>query len=149
MEQGNPDITDKDIAIYFFRGLDNARYAGFKTEIMNLLTSETLTQPAVLNVMFQLANQWLKSNTKTPGGIATTFATTTSKVNKKLREKGIGGKNKQQQQQLQQQVPTTTTTPETMENGTQEGKEKKEVKDKPVVGSNSIYHLPCLFIDRT
>jgi hypothetical protein len=78
----------------FFRGLDNARYAGFKTEIMNLLTTGTLTQPANLNIMFQLANQWLKPNTKTTSSIATTFASTVSKVDKKSREKGKGGKNK-------------------------------------------------------
>jgi hypothetical protein len=73
-DQGNPKITDEDIAMDFLRGLDNARYAGFKTEIMNLLTTEMLTQPANLNVMFQL------------------------KVDKKSREKGKGGKNKRQQQ---------------------------------------------------
>jgi hypothetical protein len=47
-----------------FRGLDNMRYAAFKMEIMNLLTTKTLTHPADLNAIFQLANQWLKPNTK-------------------------------------------------------------------------------------
>jgi hypothetical protein len=41
-EQKNPKMEEKDIAMDFFEGLDNARYASFKTEIMNSLTSETI-----------------------------------------------------------------------------------------------------------
>ncbi len=33
INQGNPVIDDKDVAMDFFRGLDNARNTGFKTEI--------------------------------------------------------------------------------------------------------------------
>jgi hypothetical protein len=30
-DEGNPGMNDADVAMDFFRGLDNARYAGFKT----------------------------------------------------------------------------------------------------------------------
>jgi hypothetical protein len=58
--------------------------------------------------MFQLANQWLKPNTKVPSGIATTFATAVSNVDNvdiKSRRDGPskGGQNKKRQQQQQQQ----------------------------------------------
>jgi hypothetical protein len=61
--QTNPTMDDVDIAMDFFRGLDNARFAEFKTEILNGLTSKALTTLNKLNEMFQLANQWVKSVT--------------------------------------------------------------------------------------
>jgi hypothetical protein len=57
----------------FFRALDSVRIVGFKTEVMNLLTTKTLTRPATLNDMYILANQWFKTNTKMPSSLATTF----------------------------------------------------------------------------
>ena len=45
----------KDIAMDFFRGLDNAQYASFKTEIKNGLTSKAFEQPENLNAMYLLA----------------------------------------------------------------------------------------------
>jgi hypothetical protein len=44
-DQENPEIEDVDIAMDFFDGLDNARYAGFKVSILNGLTSGSVTQP--------------------------------------------------------------------------------------------------------
>ena len=48
----------------FFCGLDNARYAGFKTEILNGLTAKSIMQPANLNAMYLLANRWVKTVTR-------------------------------------------------------------------------------------
>ena len=76
-EQKNPKMEEKDIAMDFFERLDNARYATFKTEIMNSLTSKAIEQPKKLNEMYLLANQWLKTTTRNdPKGYATTFVTT-------------------------------------------------------------------------
>ena len=70
-------MSDKDVAMDFFRGLDNARYAGFKKDILNNLTSKAIEQPKNLNEMYLLANQWLTTTTKKhPSGLATTFTTT-------------------------------------------------------------------------
>ena len=63
-DEGNPAMDDKDIAMDFFRGLHNARYGSFKTEILNKLTSKAVEQPENLNTMYLLANQWLKTATK-------------------------------------------------------------------------------------
>mmetsp|Transcript_8512 Transcript_8512/g.12433 ORF Transcript_8512/g.12433 Transcript_8512/m.12433 type:complete len:143 (-) Transcript_8512:611-1039(-) len=75
-DQKNPDMDDKDVAMDFFNGLDNARYATFKSETMNLLSSGAIKQPENLNAMYLLANQWVKPKTYAPG-LAATFATTT------------------------------------------------------------------------
>jgi len=76
-DQGNPEMEDGDVAMDFFRGLDNARYSHFKTEIMNGLTAGSIKQPENLNAMYLLANQWLKTTTRNdPKGYATTFTTT-------------------------------------------------------------------------
>jgi len=42
-EQQNAELEDKDVAMDFFRGLDNAQYAGFQTEILNGLTAKSIT----------------------------------------------------------------------------------------------------------
>jgi hypothetical protein len=61
----------------FFRGLDNAQYAGFKTEILNGLTSKGIEQPENLNAMYLLANKWVKPVTRgNAAGFASTFTTT-------------------------------------------------------------------------
>lgn len=76
-DQGNPAMGDIDIAMDFFRGLDNNRYGHFKTQIMNDLTSKAIEQPANLNEMYLLANQWLQVKTTTNAmGFGTTFTTT-------------------------------------------------------------------------
>ena len=76
-EQGNPPMEDVDIAMDFFRGLDNNRYGNFKTQIMNDLTAKVLVQPQNLNEMYLLANQWVQVKTTTNAmGFGTTFTTT-------------------------------------------------------------------------
>ena len=59
-DQKNSKIEDVDIAMDFFNGLDNGRYASFKAEIVNGLTAGSIQQPADLNAMYLLANQCLK-----------------------------------------------------------------------------------------
>ena len=59
-------MEDGDIAMDFFHGLDNARYASFKAEIINGLTAGSIAQPKDLNAMYLLAKQWLKMGEKSP-----------------------------------------------------------------------------------
>ncbi len=40
--QGNPALDDVDQAMDFFDGLDNGRYASFKADIHNVMTSKTM-----------------------------------------------------------------------------------------------------------
>ncbi len=70
-------MGDVNTAMDFFHGLDSARYAGFKTEILNGLTAKSITQPANLDAMYLLANQWVKPVTRgNTMGFASTFHTT-------------------------------------------------------------------------
>mmetsp|Transcript_8146 Transcript_8146/g.11879 ORF Transcript_8146/g.11879 Transcript_8146/m.11879 type:complete len:557 (+) Transcript_8146:2397-4067(+) len=75
-DQKNPDMDEKDIGMDFFKGLDDNRYATFKTDLTNQLTLKSIEQPENLNAMYLLANQWLTTKTKNPTGTATTFTTT-------------------------------------------------------------------------
>jgi len=59
----------------FFDGLDNGRYAEFKKSILNGMTTGSVTQPATLNEMYLLANQWLNTTGSTQSGLASTFVT--------------------------------------------------------------------------
>jgi hypothetical protein len=102
-DQKNTAIEEVDIAMDFFSGLDDARYASFKAEIVNGLTAGSIVQPKDLNAMYLLANQWLKTAKSHPTGLATTFNTTLDlqdpQDNKKSKgdrkQKAKGGKKKQ------------------------------------------------------
>jgi len=64
-EQGNPPMEDVDVAMDFFKGLDNNRYGNFKTKTMNDLTAKILVQPQNLNEMYLLASQFVQLKTTT------------------------------------------------------------------------------------
>jgi hypothetical protein len=67
-------MGDINIVMDFFHGLDNGIYAGFKTEITNGLTAKSIIQPANLNVMYLLLNQWVKPVTRgNASGFVSTF----------------------------------------------------------------------------
>jgi hypothetical protein len=84
IEQKNPKMGDVDITMDFFRGLDNGRYAGFKTEILNGLTAKSITQPANLNDMYLLVNQWVKPVTRGNAAVyASTFHTMLDKTDRR------------------------------------------------------------------
>jgi hypothetical protein len=55
--------------------LDNSRYAEFKKSNLNGMTAGSVTQPATLNEMYLLANQWLKTTGVAQSGLASTFIT--------------------------------------------------------------------------
>jgi hypothetical protein len=97
-DQGNPSMQDEDIALDFFSGLDNARYAGFKADFLNGLISGPIEAPEDLNGIYVLASQWVKPK-GTGGGMGTSFATTLDKVKtsprKNGRNKKVNGKEKE------------------------------------------------------
>jgi hypothetical protein len=74
VDQENPDIEPVDVAMDFFYGLDNGRYATFKATIINGITAGSIAQPENLNEMYLLAAQWLKTTGPSPAGLASTFA---------------------------------------------------------------------------
>ncbi len=98
-------LDDKDVTVDFFRGLDDEKYAGFKTEILIGLTSKAIKQPENLNAMYLLANQWVKPVTRgSAAGFASTFTTTLDRTERprgnQLRGKRRGyGKIKDDEQQ--------------------------------------------------
>jgi ribosomal protein L44E len=94
-------MKPEDIAMDFFRKLDNGRYAGFKTTFINGLQMQSVKPPKDLNEIFTLAKTYLKPELVTgSGGMGSTFATTTDTIEIKPGE-GKGqrqrGKNPQGQ----------------------------------------------------
>jgi hypothetical protein len=118
IDQKNPALEDKDVMMDFFRGLDNARYAGFKTEILNGLTSKAIAQLENLNAMYLLANQWVKPVTRgNTAGFASTFTTTLDRTKwpcgnqQRGRRRGEQKRKGDEQQQQQQQQTGGGGTP--------------------------------------
>jgi len=109
-DQGNPPMEDVDIAMDFFRGLDNNRYGHFKTQIMNDLTAKVLVQPQNLNEMYLLANQWVQVKTTTNAmGFGTTFTTTLDYQERPPRKKGDkkGNKGKKEEEPPKKEKDTS------------------------------------------
>jgi hypothetical protein len=73
----------------FFRGLDNVRYATFKTDYINGLTSKAIDLPKDLNKIYLLANQWLKPKVTT-SSFASTFSMTLDKMDEETDVKKRG-----------------------------------------------------------
>jgi hypothetical protein len=107
-EQENAKILQPDIAMDFFDGLDNGRYAEFKKSIFNGMTVGSVTQPATLNEMYLLANQWLKTTGVSQSGLASTFVTKLD-----MPEQGRAGKRENKES--------------TKEKGKTEGKPKRDI----------------------
>ena len=89
-------MQDKDIGMDFFKGLDDNRYATFKTDLTNQMTLNATAQPANLNAMYLLANQWLTTKTSmNRTGTATTFTTTCDR--QEPRKPNRNGRNNKKQ----------------------------------------------------
>jgi hypothetical protein len=74
-DQEIAQLDKADLAMNFFDGLDYGRYAEFKKSILNGMTAGSVTQPATINEMYLLANQWLKTTGSTQSVLASTFVT--------------------------------------------------------------------------
>ena len=77
LEYENPDMEDEDVAMDFYRALDNSRYAAFKTNLINGVNSGATEQPANLNEMYsQAASYMVPTKQSHTGTHRTVFATT-------------------------------------------------------------------------
>jgi hypothetical protein len=93
-DQENAELLQPNIAMDFFDGLNNGRYADFKKSILNGMTARSVTQPATLNEMYLLANQWLKTTGTAQSGLASTFVTKLDMPNQSQKAGRKDGKEK-------------------------------------------------------
>lgn len=81
VEQGNPEMDEDDIAMDFYRALDNSRYAAFKTNLVNNINSGAIEQPETLNDMYTQASAYLIPTKHGHAGThKTAFATTADRA---------------------------------------------------------------------
>ena len=59
MDAGHETMSDEDIAMDFFNGLDKTRYSEFQTLFLNGLTMGSQQQPDDLNAMYQMASKFI------------------------------------------------------------------------------------------
>jgi hypothetical protein len=77
VEHDNPVMDEDDVAMDFYRALDNSRYASFKTNLVNNINSGAVEQPATLNEMYTQAAAFLVPTRQQHAGThKTAFATT-------------------------------------------------------------------------
>jgi hypothetical protein len=103
-------VPKEDQALEFFHGLDQGRYATFKTSMLNGWATKAFDPPETTNNIYRIAGAWVKPTTKIEGGMAATFVTIEeeARINKtrSKKKKGIRRRQWQQQQQrhMQQEV---------------------------------------------
>jgi hypothetical protein len=128
-EQDNADMTQPDIAMNFFDGLDNGRYAEFKKSILNGMTAGSVTQPATLNEMYLLANQWLKTIGVSQSGLASTFVTKLDLPSQGEKERKRQEKNKNNSKEKDGEAPS---------------KPKRDLRSSVSTVGNSVTLLPTV-----
>jgi hypothetical protein len=81
--------TEEDQALDFFHGLDQGRYASFKTSMLNWWATKAFDPPETTNDIYRIAGAWVKPTAKIDGGTAATFVTIEeeARINKKRSEK--------------------------------------------------------------
>ena len=89
---GNPKMSDEDIAMDFLNGLDPARYDDFKVEVINDLAKKTLKAFTTVNEVYLLASRRVVKKTAATG-TGVTFATADSVRPIKKPSKGLTDKS--------------------------------------------------------
>jgi hypothetical protein len=69
------DIPEEEQALDFFHGLDQARYATFKTSMLNGWATKAFDPPSTVNDIYRIAGAWVKPTSKPDGGTAASYAT--------------------------------------------------------------------------
>jgi hypothetical protein len=95
------DIKEEEQAMDFFHGLDNGRYAAFKSNMLNGWAVEAFNPPGTINQIFRIAATWVKPVPRGDGGTAVGCITledhakgkAKSKNNKKTAGKEAGSSN--------------------------------------------------------
>jgi hypothetical protein len=89
------DIKEEEKAMDFFHGLDNGRYAAFKSNMLNGWAAEAFNPPGTINQIFRIAATWVKPVPRGDGGTAVSYVTL---------EDDAKGKAKKKEQQKKQQA---------------------------------------------
>ena len=87
-DRGNASMTDQDVAMDFWDGLDPGRYSQFKTDIKNGMTAGSIKAEEALkdvNKVCTLAANWIKTQPVHRQGNASTYVTSyLNRVEEKL-----------------------------------------------------------------
>jgi hypothetical protein len=85
------DVAEQDQALDFFHGLDQGRYAQFKTSMLNGWATKAFDPPETPNNIYRITGVWVKLTSKIEGGTAVRFVTIEeeTRINKKHMDKNI------------------------------------------------------------
>jgi hypothetical protein len=119
------DIKEEEQAMDFFHGLDNARYAAFKSNMLNGWAAEAFNPPGTINQIFRIAATWVKPVPRGDGGTAVSYVTLEDDAKGKARKK-----EQQKKQQAKKQAAATVVVTAADEVTTEEGDQKLPPKDR-------------------
>jgi hypothetical protein len=69
------DIKEEEQAMDFFHGLDNGRYAAFKSNMLNGWAAEAFNPPGTINQIFRITATWVKPVPRGDGRTAVSYIT--------------------------------------------------------------------------
>jgi hypothetical protein len=95
------DIKEEEQAMDFFHGLDNGRYAAFKSNMLNGWAAEAFNPPGTINQIFRITATWVKPVLRGDGGTAVSYVTLEDHA------KGKAKRQEQKKQQAKKQAAAT------------------------------------------
>jgi hypothetical protein len=111
MQSRPVDISEEEQALDFFHGLDQARYAAFKTSMLNGWATKAFDPLKTVNDIYRIAGAWVKPTSKPDGGTAATFVT----IEEDAKQKGKAARKakEEKKKQVQQLAAAMVTAGET------------------------------------
>jgi hypothetical protein len=96
------DVPENEQALDFFHGLDQRRYATFKTSMLNGWATKAFDLPQTVNDIYRLAGTWVRPSSKSDGGTAATYVTIEEEAKQRAKQdKKIKKKEKRRRSQRQ------------------------------------------------
>jgi hypothetical protein len=119
----NTLMEEKERAMEFFHGLDQGRYAVFKTNMLNGWAAGAFNPPDTINKIFRIVGSWVKPVLRGEGGTAILYVMSEEDAKQV-------DKKKQEQKQKQKQEATATAAAAIAEPEANEESKKKLPKDR-------------------
>jgi hypothetical protein len=80
------DVPENEQALDFFHGLDQGRYAAFKTSMLNGWATKAFDPPQTVNDIYRIAGTWVRPSSKPDGGTAATYVTIDEEAKRRAKQ---------------------------------------------------------------
>jgi hypothetical protein len=98
------DVPENEQALDFFHGLDQGRYATFKTSMLNGWAMKAFDPPQTVNDIYRIAGTWVRPSSKPDGGTAATYVTIEEEAKRRVKQEKKIKQKKEKKRRSQRQL---------------------------------------------